>query len=80
MNETMNYDELVPSLLVFGIMSRYSGLKTELPAQAERMRALDIARTEMETMTCEFRLHRASTSSIPLVSFQRYEIGEKILV
>jgi hypothetical protein len=78
MNDTMNYDGLVPSLLVFGIMPRYPGIRTELPAQAERMRALDVARTEMETITCELRLRKALTSSFPPASSQRYEIGEKI--
>jgi hypothetical protein len=80
MNDTMNYDGLVPSLLVFGIMPRYPGIRTELPTQAERMRALDVARTEMETITCKLRLRGALTSSIPSASSQAYTLGENILV
>jgi hypothetical protein len=58
MNDTMNNDGLVHSLLVFGIMPRYPGIKTELPIQAERMRALDVARTEMETICYGARARR----------------------
>ena len=47
MNDTMNCDGLVPSLLVLGVLPRFPSLRTKLPNQTDCMRALSAARAEM---------------------------------
>ena len=64
MNETMNPEGLVPSLLVFGALPRFPAFNTTLPNQEQRMRALQIARSEMETVSSELRLRRALLSRV----------------
>ena len=71
-NDTMNPEGLVPSLLVFGVLPRFPPFNTELPGQAppvlvtqcppDRMRALQMARAEMETISAELSLQRALVS------------------
>jgi Reverse transcriptase (RNA-dependent DNA polymerase) len=80
MNDTMNPEGLVPSYLVFGIMPRLMDQNTKLPIQAERMKAVEVARAEMETITSEIRLRKALKSNIPAATNQNYDIGQKVLV
>lgn len=80
MNDTMNPEGLVPSLLVFGVLPRFPALHTQLPNHEERMRALKVAQMEMETITSELRLRQALLSRLPNASKQDLEIGQEVLV
>ena len=75
MNDTMNCDGLVPSLLVFGILPRFPSFRTNLPNQAERMRALSAARTEMETITFELRISKALLAALTAATKQIIKPG-----
>jgi hypothetical protein len=80
MNDTMNPEGLVPSYLVFGILPRFPASKSKLPSQMDRMKALEAARAEMETITSELRVRRALSANIPTASTKSYSAGQKVLV
>ncbi len=63
--DTAGPKRLVPSLLVFGTLPRFPTVNTKLPAQRERMHALQLARTEMATITSELRIRKAIMSKLP---------------
>ena len=46
-NDTMNPDGIAPSLLVFGVLPRFAVYLTDLPNQADRMKALQFSRSEI---------------------------------
>ncbi|MEM1283154.1 MAG: reverse transcriptase domain-containing protein [Chlamydiota bacterium] len=64
-NDTMGPEGLVPSLLVFGSLPRFPCVNSTLPNQRERMRALEVARAEMSTVTSELRIRKAMLSKVP---------------
>jgi hypothetical protein len=80
MNDTMNPECLVPSYLVFGILPRFPALNSKLPTQIYRMKALEAARAEMETIISELRVRRALSANIPTASTKSYSAGQKVLV
>lgn len=65
MNDTMNPEGFIPSLLVFGVLPRFPPMSTELPNQVDRMRALEVARAEIEQFTSEIRIKKALIAKIP---------------
>ena len=80
MNDTMNPEGLVPSLLVFGTLPRFYPVNTVLPEQQERMRALEMARAEMATISAALRLQKALLANIPAACAQSYKIGQKVMI
>lgn len=64
-NDTMNSEGLVPSLLVFGCLPRFPGSNTNYPIQKDRFEALKTARAEMEQITAELRIRKALLSRVP---------------
>jgi hypothetical protein len=46
----------------------------------DRMKALEAARAEMETITSELRVRRALSANIPTASTKSYSAGQKVLV
>ena len=79
-NDTMGPEGLVPSLLVFGVVPSFPTVHAELPAQKERLAALDAARKEMETVTSELRVQQALRSKLPPASKYHVEPGDNVLV
>ena len=59
LNDTMGPEGLVPSLLVFGVLPRFSAVDTKLPNQVERMEALKNARAEAEAISAKLRVRKA---------------------
>lgn len=80
MNDTMNEDGLVPSLLVFGIIPRFPIIATELPTQKERMEVLATARAEMEAIVAKRRIMTALLKAVPPAADRVCEIGEEVWV
>lgn len=80
MNDTMNPEGLVPSLLVFGVLPRFPPMSSELPRQQEIMRALEVARAEMETISNELRLRTALLSRLPNAATFDLEVGQAVFV
>lgn len=80
MNDTRNPEGLVPSLPVFGVLAKLPTLRTEISSQMERMKAIEIARTEMETITAELQLQRALLTNIPSITHRPLEVGQDVLV
>jgi hypothetical protein len=80
LNDTMNPEGLVPSYLVFGILPRFPALNSELPTQVDKMKKLESARAEMETITSELRVRRALSANITTASTKSYLAGQKVLV
>lgn len=65
MNDTMGPDGLVPSLLVFGQLPRFSPHNTELLSHRNIMNAMSLARREMADITASLRTQRALRSKLP---------------
>lgn len=80
MNDTMNSNGLVPSLLVFGVLPRFPTTNSKIPAQQERMNALQLARREMETIVSKQRIHKAISSNVPFSATYEFKPGEEVLV
>lgn len=59
MNDTMNEEGLVPSLLLFGVQPRLPSTRTIIFAQQDRMNALQLGRQEMETIIAKQRVQTA---------------------
>lgn len=55
-NGTRNFDGLSPSLVAFGMLPRFPPANSDLPKQEEKMRALQVARLKMETITAKLRI------------------------
>ncbi len=80
MNDTMGPNGLVPSLLVFGVLPRFPAVSTNLPNQEDRMKALEIARSEMEAFVAEARVRTALNSNIPATATTVFHPGQEVLV
>ena len=65
MNDTVGPDGLVPSMLVFGVMPRFPPIRADLPKHEERMRAIQVARTEMTEIVARQKIQLASRAKIP---------------
>lgn len=71
---------LVPSSIAFGVLPRFLATNSELPSQAERMRALLVARAKMETITSELRLFTALNASLQSAAKHEFKAGRDFLV
>ncbi len=80
MNDTMGPEGLVPSLLFFGMLPRFPPLNTPLPRQADRMLALEIARTEMASITSQLRIATAVKAKLQPASKYLIEPGIEVYV
>jgi hypothetical protein len=80
MNDTIGENGLVPSLLVFGMIPRFPILTSEIPHQQERMRILQVAQAEMNSIAAERRIVQASKSAVPAAADRVYQVGEEVLV
>ena len=65
MNDTVNPEGLVPSLLLFGTVPRFEPHSSRLPNHEARMRAMTVARREMDDVTARLKLQRALRSKLP---------------
>ena len=64
-NDTIDQNGLVPSLLVFGVLPSFPSPSRNNPDQQERFEALKSARAEMESIVAEQRIRKALKSKIP---------------
>lgn len=64
-NDTMDPEELVPSLLVFGTLPRFSPDSSELLNRRDRMESMNLARVEMADMVAEQIVKGAARSKLP---------------
>lgn len=80
MNDTMGPHGLVPSLLVFGILPRFPISNTGLPDQRDRMKAMQVARAEMETYVAEERIKLAIRKNIPASALYNFTAGDLVLI
>lgn len=64
-NDTLGPDGHVPSRLVYGVDPSFPVVNARLPAQRERMKALETAKKEMATVTAELRIQQALRSKLP---------------
>lgn len=78
MNDTMNPQGLVPTLLVFGALPSLPINTTDLPAQRLRLTALLTIPEEMATIVDAQRIRQAITARLPPVS--RYAVAPGSLV
>ncbi|CDF34787.1 unnamed protein product [Chondrus crispus] len=79
-NDTLGPNGYVPSRLVYGVDPAFPVVNAQLPAQRERMAALETAKLEMATITAQLRIQQALKSKLPPAS--RYDIrpGDEVLV
>ena len=55
----MNEDRIVPSFLVYGVLSRLPGADTAISSQVQSMKSMTMARQEMETIVTKRRMSSA---------------------
>lgn len=68
MNENVGPKGYVPTLFVFGSLSRFPATTSDLPDQKERMHALEAARIDYASIVARLRTARALRSRIPPAS------------
>lgn len=80
LNDTMGPNGLVPTFLVYGILPRFPDSDSDFPGQQARMRALSVARREMETIVAQLRIPQALRARI--LTTENYIIapGDRIRV
>ena len=77
MNDTAGPSGLIPTLLVFGCMPRNVTIPpTEYPAQKERIRAAQLARSEFERIVTAERLRIAANTSTTPAASEEYLPGD----
>ena len=79
-NDTIGPEGLVPTSLVFGVVPTFPTVHADLPAQKERLAALDASRKEMETMETELRIQRALRAKLSPATKYLVEPGVRVLV
>ena len=80
MNDTLGPSGLVPSLLVFGSISRIPNVNAKHPDQQERLRAMTLARQEYDQWVCQERIRRALRFRTPEAAFANIHAGDSIFV
>ena len=80
MNDTAGYHGLVPTLLVFGAMPRIPITPMDLPAQMDRMRAIESARKEMASVMAKERMSKAVRMNVPSAADNDIAIGTRVLL
>ena len=80
MNDTAGYHGLVPTLLVFGAMPRIPIIPMDLPAQMNRMKAMESARKEMASVMGKERISKAVRMNVPSAADTDIVIGSRVLL
>ncbi|CDF36525.1 unnamed protein product [Chondrus crispus] len=80
MNDTAGYHGLVPTLLAFGAMQRIPIVPMDLPAQMDRMKAMESARKEMASFMAKERISRAVRMKVPSEADNDIVIGSRVLI
>lgn len=68
MNDTVGPEGFIPSHLVFGSLPRFPAVKSTLSDQANRLRALEYARTEYASIVARLRVQEVLRSRLPPAS------------
>jgi hypothetical protein len=76
----MRTNELVPLLLVFGVVPRFPPMSIGLPKQRDRMAALAAAKIKMSAIVSENQITAALAHKVPSSVDRTYEVGEEVLV
>lgn len=82
MNDTIGPEGLVPSLLRFGVLPRYTpaGLESTRPNQRERLKATRVAKEEFFRISNGWRIRRALRSNVPQAADRHYKVGDLVRV
>lgn len=80
LNDTMGPNGLVPTLVVYEILRRLTTASPQIADQQLRMRALEIARREMETVVTHLRITQEMSSRVPFAANDTIHPGEDVLV
>lgn len=80
MNDIKNFDGLVPSLFIFGVLLRFPAIYFEVPGKLEPMNALDLEHCEMETVTAKLRLRQTLQSGAPFSVTQHSKNADEVLI
>ena len=78
-NDTNGENDLVPSLLVFGIVPRFPIISSHLPTHRERMEALSEAQMEMNAIISERRVSKILHRNIRQATDRVYQAGEVLV-
>lgn len=80
MNETINYGDLVPSLLVFEVLSIYTSTRTKIPVQQDRINSLLISDKEIESIVSKHRVQKYISSNVPFYSKYDFKPDDEVLL
>lgn len=78
-NNTIGENDLVPSRVVFGIISRLSIIATELPKQKEQMKIIAKVQMDMNAIIARRRTLSALNGKISYYADHIFRICEKAL-
>jgi hypothetical protein len=62
------------------MIPRFPIITSEIPLQQERMRILQVAQAEMNSIVAERRVVQALQSAVPAAADRVYQVGEEVLV
>lgn len=65
LNDTAGPNGLLPTLLVFYVMQRFSVMPTEVTAQVQLMTVMENTRAELSKVTARSRVQRARERNVP---------------
>lgn len=77
---TINYDGLVPSPLVFGIVPKLLSTKTKIQIQQDRIDSILMGCHEIGTIASNHRVKMDLSHNVPLSSTYEFKIDEEVLV
>ena len=80
MDDTAGYHGLVPTLLVFGAMPRIPIIPMDLPAQMNRMKAMESARKETASVMAKERISKAVRMNVPSAEDNDIVFGSCVLL
>lgn len=80
MNDTLGPEGLVPSLLKFGVVSRFPLARRSFTAHVEGMEAINVIRIEMASISARLRLQQARRSKLTPATSYKVSPGDRVYV
>lgn len=80
LNDCMEPEGLVPSLLVFGVIPTLSITSKSLSTQKDWMQTLALAQADMETITAELRIYQALRLNLLPATMFIINVGDNVRI
>lgn len=80
MNDTAGPNRLVPTLLVFSVLTRIPVTPIDFPVQNERMKAMNLARKKVASVMAKEGLSNALKMNVPVAESGNFLVGSEVLL